>query len=163
MKTKLLVPLCVVALAGCVSTTHVALDQIKEPSLLQGATAQSVKVAPEFFAHTDAINVGGKPLWIFPTGQVAQKIFTGGADCPWTIEVLTTQLTLDQKDDMPIPVFTTTARFSVSCVLKGRGKQIPLSTTAAGETRTDVPLAIRMAVERALLDISKQVAAASSS
>lgn len=159
MKTRLLALLPValaLMLSGCVTTRHLALADIKAPSLANGVVIKSIGTQASFAAYRDTITSGETVLWTFPTGEIASQIFAGGADAVWQIDRLSSQLTLERKDEMPLPVFSTTARFTISCVVKTRTKQVPLSASGVGETSLDVGLAVRQAVERALLDIEKQ-------
>jgi hypothetical protein len=47
----------------------------------------------------------------FPTGQMASRVFTGKDGCEWGIELLSSQLTVESRDEFPLPVFHTTATY----------------------------------------------------
>jgi hypothetical protein len=156
MKTSLILPLLALAFAGCVSTTHFNLNDIKQPSAVKESDHVAVVAGADLASHRDEITVAGSVLWTFPTGEIAKQIFNGPAEAPWRIERLSSQLTLDHSDMMPLPVFSAKAHFSISCVLKGPDRQVPLSAVGTGETMVDDGSAIRAAVEHALIDIAKQ-------
>ena len=156
MKTRILIlALAMLALSGCATTQFTAQD-FKQPSLIT-EPQNDIALTAEFAAHRDTTSGSGS--YSFPTGDLASRLFTGGNDAPAKLILVSSQLSIETRDEFPVPVFHTTARYHISCVLERGSTRLPMSASAEGKTSLNAAEAGREAIERALLDLSKQAQA----
>ena len=117
----------------------------------------NVAIGPRLAALTDRVKQ--VDTFIFPTGHVAAEMFAGKPACPWTVELLSSQLSLNVDDTfMPITL-RITATYHISCLLTGPDSKVPLSASRTGQADWSFEQAITLAVGGALDDIAGQVRA----
>jgi len=102
-----------------------------------------VKLGPRFTALVDEYNASVLDYISFPTGQVAQRVFTGRPYCPWTIEVISSSLGGG-------------VTYQISCVLSGPGRQTTLSAGGSGQAVVNWAKATTAAVEKSLNSLAVQ-------
>jgi hypothetical protein len=103
-----------------------------------------VKLGPHFASLVDWYH-GLADHVSFPTGKLAQQIFTGKETCSWTMEVISSSL--DASD---------AANYQISCVLRGPGRQTTLSAGGSGQALLSTAKATTAAVETSLKSLAVQ-------
>ena len=115
----------------------------------------NIKLGPLFAERVDHYQ-GSFAHAQFPTGQLAQQVFLGQADCPWTMEVVSSSLTGRLEGRFPDPSITTSITYHASCLLTGPGVTMSLSANGATRSRSGYVEVTTQAVEAALNDIASQ-------
>jgi hypothetical protein len=138
---RVAVGLFLILCAGCEQRAN--MRQV-DRYLVQAPERVDVKLGPRLASQVDWYH-GLADHISFPTGQLAQRIFIGRADCPWTIELISSSL--DASDS---------ATYQISCVLSGPGQQTTLSAGGSGQAILSAAKATTAAVEKSLNSLAVQ-------
>lgn len=93
----------------------------------------------------------------FPTGQMARRIFTG-RNTTCRIDLLSSKLSIEARDEFPFPIIQTIAHYRLACVLLHDGQRIPLSVSTTEQSGVNGNKAIADAIGTALHDLAQQTA-----
>lgn len=143
---------------GCVSTRIATRAQMEESAPIAAEQAVAATLGPKLSGLQDEWLVAGKPLLIVPTGEYARLIFNTPTPGGWSIELVTSQLTIDKSDSFPIPAFATKAQYSISVIAREGTRAVPLTALGVGETSLNNEAAASLAIRQALTGIAAQLA-----
>ncbi len=162
MKTlsKILAALALLlALAGC--STPVVVDPTaanRETLITPQSAVPAVRLSTQLATlENDVSDFGFK--FRAQSGKVFRQVFTGGEDAPAMLDLVNVNISKSSSDLMILATKTQIV-FQVSVSLRAAdGQKHVLSSTGVGSTAWSIDRAMREAMEKAVLDLGKQVEA----
>ena len=105
-----------------------------------------VAIGPKLAALEDKASHMGNSV-VVPTGILVRRWFHGKSRCPRQLELLSSRLTFETRDEFPLPTFHSRADYRISCMLIEGEKHIPVSGTGTGKSGLDAEDAIIQVLE----------------
>ena len=151
IKYTIIIILTLLALVGC--TTRMSPHETVK-HLSKYPVALDVSVGPKLLALEDKASHMGHSI-IVPSGMIASRWFRGKLSQP-QIELKSSHLSFETRDEFPLPIFHSRADYRISCVLLKGDKKISVSGNGTGKSGIDVKEAIVQAIEEAFSDLADQ-------
>lgn len=147
--------LVIVFLSGCVSNMPMDITQSGRASILPDDLRLSqVRLTVKLATVEDVVSQMGSTFNVH-SGKIYRQVFTGGETAPASLDLINSSMTQSMNDVM---IFATKSNVTYSATVLltiGDKKQI-ITSTATAATAWTLDRAAREAVERVVIDISKQ-------
>lgn len=160
MKTRIIIlALALLALAGCSTPAIVDPTAAKRETLITPeAVVSDVRLSTQLATLESDVKDFGV-LFRAQSGKVFREVFTGGEDATASLDLVSVNISKSSSDLMLLATKTQIV-FQVSVALRtADGQKHVLSSTGVGSTAWTIDRAMREAMEKAVLDLGKQVQA----
>lgn len=116
-----------------------------------------VAIGPKLATLEDKASHMGSSV-VVPTGTLVKRWFHDKSRCSRQLDLLSSRLTFETRDEFPLPIFHSRADYHISCMLIEGEKRIPVSGIGTGKSGLDAKDAIIQAIDGALGELAGQIA-----